>query len=723
MGNCGTHSSAVDEVEEANQYPELSLEQLDHLSLDLQNNLVKYGTKYLGPCKPSLHGAATDPSFDQISNADMPCDAPSARSTTPSSGIRPKSYVKCPSLDESRAHGSSSPISYGGGGSISSERRHQLEQRPNSASHLLRYGLNHVNNNSSNHSPSANSCCPPNEQRNPRPSPTVKQMQHCVSSNTEKYSQKLTPKPVHQKYLVHHSLGKNSSKYFVAIFDYKARCEGDLTVHKGDAVVMLDRSDTDWWLVENATTHQHGYVPSAYLAEENSIEVFEWYFREISRKDSERLLVQQGNPTGTFLVRPSETTRGGLSLSVRDYDPSVGAVVCHFKIKHHPPSGGICITSTLVFPNLVDLINHYTSHADGLCCRLTQPYPRPPPFLSDLSRRTKDDWEIPRSSLVLQERLGAGQFGEVWRGEWKGTTPVAIKTLKEGTMTKEDFLKEARIMKTLSHPHLVRLFAVVTTEPIYIVTELMPNGSLLAFLRSDVDKTLGLKELVDFMSQIATGMAYLEEKCLVHRDLAARNVLVGDNNIVKIADFGLTRAIDTTTEAYTAKQGAKFPIKWTAPEAAYRGQFTIKSDVWSFGVVMYEIITHGQEPFPSMSTMETLDQVNNGYRMPCPQNCPAAIYEVMLHTWDATPDLRPTFVLLCEFFETFVVADPHPIEPEAATIDSRTGALASEPCKRRPGHDQLSCLPPITRGLSGILAGSLSPALCWRDLLIIMVLK
>ncbi|KAL5970657.1 Tyrosine-protein kinase fynb, partial [Taenia solium] len=227
-----------------------------------------------------------------------------------------------------------------------------------------------------------------------------------------------------------------------------------------------------------------------------------WYFREISRKDSERLLVQQGNPTGTFLVRPSETTRGGLSLSVRDYDPNVGAVVCHFKIKHHPPSGGICITSTLVFPNLVDLINHYTSHADGLCCRLTQPYPRPPPFLSDLSRRTKDDWEIPRSSLVLQERLGAGQFGEVWRGEWKGTTPVAIKTLKEGTMTKEDFLKEARIMKTLSHPHLVRLFAVVTTEPIYIVTELMPNGSLLAFLRSDVDKTLGLKDLVDFMSQV-----------------------------------------------------------------------------------------------------------------------------------------------------------------------------------------------------------------------------
>ncbi|VDM34560.1 unnamed protein product [Hydatigera taeniaeformis] len=316
MGNCGTHSSAVDEVEEAKQYPEMCPEHIDQLSLDIQNRLVKYGTRYSGSSKPSLHGAATDPSFDQISNADMPCDASSARSATPSSGVRPKSYVKCPSVDDARVHDSSSPVSYRGGGSISSERRQQLEQRPSSASHLLRYGLNHVNSNSTtNYSPSVNSCCPPNEQRNPRPSPTVKQLQHRSVNNNEKYSQKMTPKPVQQKYLVHHSLGKNSSKYFVAIFDYKARCEGDLTVHKGDVVVMLDRSDTDWWLVENATIHQHGYVPSSYLAEENSIEVFEWYFREISRKDSERLLVQKGNPTGTFLVRPSETTRVPL------YDP------------------------------------------------------------------------------------------------------------------------------------------------------------------------------------------------------------------------------------------------------------------------------------------------------------------------------------------------------------------------------------------------------------------
>lgn len=244
MGNCGTRSSATDDVEDIKQYPDMTFEQLDQFQMDICKNFAKYTTKYPDILKSPLHCVSTDPSFDQISNHDIPCDIPSARSVTPSVTGRPKSYIKCPSLDGSRMNGSSSPISYrgGGGGSIGSERRHQLEQRPNSASHLMKYGLSNINN--SCHSPSANSVCHTSDRR---ASPTVKQMQlrtlnnNNINSNSEKNVQRLNSKPVQQKYLVHHNHSKTVSKYFVAIFDYKARSDEDLTVHKGDVVIILDR--------------------------------------------------------------------------------------------------------------------------------------------------------------------------------------------------------------------------------------------------------------------------------------------------------------------------------------------------------------------------------------------------------------------------------------------------------------------------------------------------
>nr|AFJ24872.1 tyrosine kinase-2 [Schmidtea mediterranea] len=150
-------------------------------------------------------------------------------------------------------------------------------------------------------------------------------------------------------------------------------------------------------------------------------------------------------------------------------------------------------------------------------------------------------------------------------------------------------------------------------------------------------------------------MAYLEKMHYIHRDLAARNILVGDNNMCKIADFGLARMMQDNNETYEAKQGTKFPIKWTAPEAALIGRFTIKSDVWSFGIVLYEIITYGGIPYPSMNNTETLRQVDAGYRMPCPNKCPLSIYSIMLQAWDPKAENRPTFEYLCEFFEDFFV--------------------------------------------------------------------
>uniref|UniRef100_A0A6I8NEV4 Tyrosine-protein kinase n=1 Tax=Ornithorhynchus anatinus TaxID=9258 RepID=A0A6I8NEV4_ORNAN len=444
---------------------------------------------------------------------------------------------------------------------------------------------------------------------------------------------------------------------FVALYDYESRTETDLSFRKGERLQIVNSTEGDWWLAHSLTSGETGYIPSNYVAPSDSIQAEEWFFGKITRRESERLLLNPSNPRGTFLVRESETTKGAFCLSVSDFDNAKGLNVKHYKIRKLD-SGGFYITSRTQFSSLQQLVGYYSKHADGLCYRLAGVCPTAKPQTQGLA---KDAWEIPRESLRLEVKLGQGCFGEVWMGTWNGTTRVAIKTLKPGTMSPEAFLQEAQVMKKLRHEKLVQLYAVVSEEPIYIVTEYMNKGSLLDFLKGDMGKYLRLPQLVDMAAQISSGMAYVERMNYVHRDLRAANILVGENLVCKVADFGLARLIEDNE--YTARQGAKFPIKWTAPEAALYGRFTIKSDVWSFGILLTELTTKGRVPYPGMVNREVLDQVERGYRMPCPPECPESLHELMGQCWRPDPEERPTFEYLQSFLEDYFTATEPQYQP------------------------------------------------------------
>ncbi|XP_078450794.1 tyrosine-protein kinase HCK-like [Lampetra fluviatilis] len=431
----------------------------------------------------------------------------------------------------------------------------------------------------------------------------------------------------------------------VALYDFEQLNPDDMGFKKGDKMRIIEERG-EWWMAELMDGSQKGYIPSNYVAKANSLETEEWFFSGVSRKEGERLLLAPGNSIGAYLLRDSESNKGSYSLSVRDYDITNGDVVRHYKIRTLD-NGGYFISARLTFPDLFALIKHYTAHSDGLCQKLLRPcVSKKPQQLWE-----KDAWEIPRESLKLSKRLGAGQFGEVWMGIYNNRTKVAIKTMKPGSMSPEAFLDEANLMKTLQHPRLVRLYAVVTQEPIYIVTEFMENGSLLDYLKSTEGSTLPMPKMIDMAAQIAEGMAFIERKNYIHRDLRAANILVNEQLASKIADFGLARIIEDNE--YTAREGAKFPIKWTAPEAINYGSFSIKSDVWSFGILLTEIITFGRIPYPGMSNSDVIRQLERGYRMPCPEQAPKQLHGVMMDCWKERPEERPTFEYLQGVLEDF----------------------------------------------------------------------
>ncbi|XP_072546133.1 tyrosine-protein kinase Lck isoform X2 [Salminus brasiliensis] len=375
----------------------------------------------------------------------------------------------------------------------------------------------------------------------------------------------------------------------VAMYSYKPSHSDDLGFEKGEKMKILSEDDPEWYMAESLSTGQRGYVPRNFVGKLNSMETEPWFFKNLSRNDAMRHLLAPGNTQGSFLIRESETTPGSFSLSVRDLDHTQGDVIKHYRIRNMD-NGGFYITSKISCSTLSELVRHYSRDADGLCTRLVKPcqtrVPQRPWW--------QDEWEIPRESLILERRLGQGQFGEVWM------------------------------------------------------------GSLVDFLKTPEGSSLNINTLIDMASQVADGMAYIEHKNYIHRDLRAANILVSEALICKIADFGLARLIEN--DEYTAREGAKFPIKWTAPEAINYGTFSIKSDVWSFGILLTEIVTFGRIPYPGMTNPEVIQNLENGYRMPRPDDCPEDLYSIMCACWTENPENRPTFEYLRGVLEDFSTA-------------------------------------------------------------------
>ncbi|XP_016311726.1 ephrin type-A receptor 7 isoform X3 [Sinocyclocheilus anshuiensis] len=257
--------------------------------------------------------------------------------------------------------------------------------------------------------------------------------------------------------------------------------------------------------------------------------------------------------------------------------------------------------------------------------------------------------ELDASCIKIERVIGAGEFGEVCSGRLKlpgkRDVSVAIKTLKVGYTEKQrrDFLCEASIMGQFDHPNVVHLEGVVTRgKPVMIVIEYMENGSLDAFLRKH-DGQFTVIQLVGMLRGIAAGMRYLSDMGYVHRDLAARNILVNSNLVCKVSDFGLSRVIDDDPEAVYTTTGGKIPVRWTAMEAIQYRKFTSASDVWSYGIVMWEVMSYGERPYWDMSNQDVIKAIEEGYRLPAPMDCPPGLHQLMLDCWQKDRADRPKF--------------------------------------------------------------------------------
>ncbi|KAK6322718.1 hypothetical protein J4Q44_G00075100 [Coregonus suidteri] len=349
----------------------------------------------------------------------------------------------------------------------------------------------------------------------------------------------------------------------------------------------------------------------------------EWYHGAIPRTEAQELLKEQGD----FLVRESHGKPGEYVLSVFSEGQRRHFIIQFADNQYRFEGTG--------FPTIPQLIEHHYTSKQVITKKSGVV------LLNPVVKDKK--WILNHEDVSLGELLGKGNFGEVFKGTLRDKTPVAVKTCKEDLPQelKIKFLSEARILKQYDHANIVKLIGVCTQrQPIYIVMELVSGGDFLSFLRKRKED-LKTKQLVKFALDAAAGMAYLELKNCIHRDLAARNCLVGESNLLKISDFGMSRQEDDGI--YSSSGLKQIPIKWTAPEALNYGRYSSESDVWSYGILLWETFSLGVCPYPGMTNQQAREQVEKDYRMSCPTKCPEEIYKVMQKCWEYKPENRPKF--------------------------------------------------------------------------------
>ncbi|XP_072049169.1 uncharacterized protein [Amphiura filiformis] len=427
-------------------------------------------------------------------------------------------------------------------------------------------------------------------------------------------------------------------KIYIAVFRFVAVRDGDLSFDEGDRFTVIDsESDRNWWVVQSMKTDYVGRVPTNYLRLDKAAKPgFESKATSSDAMDSNFRTTDDSKIGEICICRFNYSAREDDEVTVQEGER------CYI-IENSGDWWQVELVTT------------------GSCGYVPSNYLMPDKTeqkMQSLKLELKLGG-VDESLIFLLSKIGCGQFGDVWKAIRNTEEVLAIKALRPGTLSETDFFAEQHVLKLLNHKNIVD-FVGICKEPPYIVMEFMVNGCLLDFLREGKGKALTMENLIDIGAQVASAMEELEKKKIIHRDVAARNVYIGENNIAKLGGFGMAKELDSLYDdldlgLYEEESARRFPIKWTAPEVILYDKFSFKSDVWSFGILLTELVTYGHIPYPGMDNREAVEQVLQGYPMAKPEGCPDKLYELMLQTWHKDPQSRPTFNFLFHYLDDRVI--------------------------------------------------------------------